>query len=48
MGRKYDALIDYSKAIECNPNCVEAYVNRGNNILIFNYKEIFSMIWEDN
>ena len=41
MGRKEDALIDYSNAIECNPLHTEAYVNRGKIRLRHIYKVIF-------
>ena len=41
MGRKEDALIDFSKAIECNPHHAEAYVNRGKIRLLHIYKAIF-------
>ena len=29
MGKKEDAIIDYSKAIEINPQYADAYNNRG-------------------
>ena len=29
MGRKEEALKDYTKVIEIDPKCAEAYCNRG-------------------
>ena len=35
LGRKEDAIIDYSNAIELNPQFANAYVNRGNFLEIY-------------
>ena len=32
LGRKEEAIIDYSKAIELNPKYTDAYINRGKTI----------------